>query len=129
MGVWLCLLCYCCFSGSHRVVGGCGRDSVCKIVCPVCRDTLSPAWILSCSAPQHREPQSPGPGMLEAQGPWKGGDQGWVVRRQLCDACLGTGAALMGCLRLRGPIKLAVQGLTAVTTPGEGRGQEQWLPQ
>ncbi|GAB5572999.1 papilin isoform X4 [Prionailurus iriomotensis] len=41
----------------------------------------------------------------------------------------GTGAALMGCLWLRGPIKLAVQHLTAVIRPGEGRCREQWLPQ
>lgn len=57
------------------------------------------------------------------------GIRGWVVTRLLCNACLGMGAALMGCLWLRGPIKLAVQHLTAVIRPGEGRCREQWLPQ
>lgn len=41
----------------------------------------------------------------------------------------GLGAALTGCLWLRGPIKLAARGLMDVTTPGAGQGQEQWLPQ
>lgn len=80
-------------------------------------------------SPQCREPGSLGPGTLEAQGPWKGGDEDWVVRGGLCDVCLGTGAALTGCLWLRGPIKLAVQGLMVVTPLGADRAREQWPPQ
>lgn len=52
-----------------------------------------------------------------------------MVRGGLCDLSLGLGAALTGCLWLRGPIKLAARGLMDVTTPGAGQGQEQWLPQ
>lgn len=79
-------------------------------------------------SPQGRAPQSLGPGMLAAQGSQQGEAQVQVMRGGLYDVCLGTGAALTGCLWLRGPIRLAVQGLTAVM-PGTGWGQEQWLPQ
>lgn len=41
----------------------------------------------------------------------------------------GTGAALTGCLWLRGPIKLAVQSLMVMTTPGAGQDREQWPPE
>lgn len=41
----------------------------------------------------------------------------------------GTGAALTGYLSLRGPITLAAQSCTAVTAPGAGPGQGQWLLQ
>ncbi|KAK2496480.1 hypothetical protein MC885_013133 [Smutsia gigantea] len=41
----------------------------------------------------------------------------------------GMGAALMGCLWLTGPSKLAVQGLTTAVPEGAGQGPEQWLPQ
>ncbi|XP_057344319.1 LOW QUALITY PROTEIN: papilin [Manis pentadactyla] len=41
----------------------------------------------------------------------------------------GMDAALMGCLWLTGPSKLAVQGLTMVIPQGAGQGPEQRLPQ
>lgn len=40
----------------------------------------------------------------------------------------GMDAALMGCLQLRGPSRLAAPDLTAVTIPGTGQGPGQWLP-
>lgn len=41
---------------------------------------------------------------------------------------LGTDAALMECLQLRAPDRLAVPGLTAVTIQETGQGPGQWLP-
>lgn len=58
------------------------------------------------------------------QAPWKGRDRGRAVRVAVY-CFLGTDAALTECLQLRGPNRLVVPGLTAVTILETGQGPGQ----
>lgn len=58
------------------------------------------------------------------QAPWKGRDRVRAVRVAVY-CFLDTDAALMECLQLRGPSRLAVPGLTAVTILETGQGPGQ----
>lgn len=91
--------------------------------CPACRDMLAPTQILTWPAPSTGSLRACVLGCRQLR------VLGKVVRGLLSDVCLGMDAALMGCLWLTGPSKLAVQGLTMAIPQGAGQGPEQRLPQ
>lgn len=100
-----------------------------------CQPLVQP---LLCSSPHASSPCGLAPGFMTADTASMGaapmatphllGHSGKAALKPLVSRA-GTGAALTGCLWLRGPIKLAVQGLMVITTSGTGQGREQWPPQ
>lgn len=86
-GQRLCLLVFCCLCGSRWAVGGRGRASARGMVGPGCGATLSPARVLSCSAPSAGSLRAWVPGRWEGRPSGLVGEQTAVWRLSRYGCC------------------------------------------